>query len=148
MAGIYTEDQLHQKSPQELTSLLYAASIDKLEQAITAINRGRFIESNQLLVKCNDILYRLGAGLNYEAGIVADQLEALYNYAAETLIQANIHKDAERVRQVLKVIRSLAEAWQTALSKGPVKPSAAQLTRSRAYDQDKAFHQSKVNLQE
>ena len=52
---------------------------------IEDINGKNLIDANKKLQKANDILYRLGAGLNYEAGIIADQLDALYNYMAERI---------------------------------------------------------------
>ena len=47
------------------------------------------MDANKKLQKTNDILHRLGAGLNYEAGIIADQLDTLYNYMADRVIEGN-----------------------------------------------------------
>ena len=51
------------------------------------------MEANTKLQKVNDLLERLGAGLNYEAGIIADQLDTLYNYMANQVIEGNLKKD-------------------------------------------------------
>lgn len=114
MAEVLTEESIHKKTPQELTNLLYKALIDNLERAIKLINKNRIIEANRLLQNSNDILYRLGAGLNYEAGIVADQLEALYNYMAERLVEANRSKSVEIIGEVLTLTKEISDAWQTA----------------------------------
>ena len=66
---------------------------------------------------------RLGAGLNYEAGIIADQLDALYNYMAEHTIEANRKKDTTMIQEVLSIAERLAEAWNTAMKN---KPSTTQ----------------------
>ena len=78
-----TDELIYQKNSQEITSLLYEALIDLLNNSIEDIKDKNLIDANKKLQKANDILYRLGAGLNYEAGIIADQLDALYNYMAE-----------------------------------------------------------------
>ena len=57
------------------------------------------------LQKANDILKRLGVGINYEAGIIADQLDMLYNYMADKLIEANLKKDPEIIKEVIKNTR-------------------------------------------
>ncbi len=131
-----TEELIYQKSPQELTSLLYEVLIENLQSSVRAVERKKYMLANQKLQKANDILYRLGAGLNYEAGIIADQLEALYNYMAERLIAANIKKDAEEIRQVLAIVDRLADAWNEAVKSNP-KPAQSGLRKmANAYEQN------------
>ncbi|KHF29013.1 Flagellar protein FliS [Anoxybacillus sp. BCO1] len=69
--------------------------------------------------KANDILQRLGVGLNYDAGIIAHQLDALYNYMAERLIDANMKKDVAMMQEVLTIAKDIATAWNEALKKQP-----------------------------
>lgn len=135
MAEVLTEDLLHKKTPQQLTTLLFQECLDRLNQAIAAIHAKRYIESNQLLQKCNDILYRLGAGLNYEAGIIADELEALYDYMALKLIEANLTKKTEPIMEVKQILYQILDAWMVALEKNE-DPSASTLHRKKtaAYD--------------
>ena len=73
------------------------------------------------LQKTNDILYRLGAGLNYEAGIIADQLDALYNYMADRVIEGNMKKDITIIQEVLSISERLAGAWNEAMKNKPCK---------------------------
>lgn len=136
MAVVLTENDLHGKTPQELTSLLYEICIEKLENATEAIKKKNYIEANTLLQGCNDILYRLGAGLNYEAGIIADQLEVIYNYMAEKLIQANIQKDLNIINEVISLLKMIDEAWKDALKKGNASPNQTVRRKASAYEQD------------
>lgn len=135
MSEVLTEDLLHKKTPQELTALLYQECLNRLELAITAIENKEFIEGNQLLQKCNDILYRLGAGLNYEAGIIADELEAVYDYMAHKLIEANLNKRIEPIEEVKGLLIEIMNAWKFALDKkeDPAQ-SALHKQRASAYD--------------
>ncbi|MTI46620.1 flagellar export chaperone FliS [Sporosalibacterium faouarense] len=113
-----TEKILLEKSPQEITSILYKGCIEKLKISIEAIEDKDYEKANKLLQKCNDIIYRLGAGLKYEVGPIADQLDNLYNYMAEELIQANIKKDVDSVRIVLRIMRDISKSWDLAMEKG------------------------------
>jgi len=112
---IYEEQEIMDMKPQELTALLYQAFLEKLRASIKALEEGDAVGSNYLLQGCNDILERLGAGINYKAGIIADQLEALYSFCAETLIEANIKKDKALMEQVLTIMENISQAWSAAM---------------------------------
>lgn len=118
MKEVLTEKNLMEKSSQELTSILYIGCIEKLQNTIEAINNKDYEQANNLMQKCNDIVYRLGAGIKYEAGLIADQLDNLYNYIAEVLIEANLKKDVKLIEMVLVIMKELSEAWDVAMSKG------------------------------
>ena len=117
MNYLLNEKTLLEKSSQELTDILYKGCIDKLKKSIIAVKSKDYGEANRQLQKCNDIIYRLGAGLKYDAGQIADQLDNLYNYMAEKLIQANISKDVESIEIVLAIMQELSDSWQIAMTK-------------------------------
>lgn len=134
MTDFLTEELIYKKSPQEITSMLYEACIDNLEGAISALKKKDYFTSNKLLKKSNDILYRLDAGINYEAGIIADQLDALYDYMSEKLIEANIKKDVSAVEEVLKILTELSTSWNEALkNKANAQPNAVR-QKNLAYE--------------
>jgi flagellar protein FliS len=114
---VLTDEILYQKNSQELTALLYEGFITNLEESLKSIERKNFIEANEKLQRANDILERLGVGLRYEAGTIAEQLDTLYNYMASQLIEANLHKDAQIIQHVLKLIQPIAEAWNEIIKK-------------------------------
>ncbi|MCM3714925.1 flagellar export chaperone FliS [Alkalihalobacillus oceani] len=125
MTTLITNEALHQKSPQEITALLYEACLINLEDSITNIEEKDFIAANEKLQKASDIIHRLGAGLNYEAGIVADQLEQLYNYIADRLVEANFKKDATMIREIIAILEPLVKSWNEAMkSKRDAQPKA------------------------
>lgn len=110
-----TEEIIYSKTPQELTAFLYEGLIDHLESAIVFIDEQNHIDANQKLQKANDILHRLGVGLKYEAGPIAEQLDTLYNFMANQLIEANFKKDKQKIQGVLKIIVEIAGAWNTVM---------------------------------
>jgi flagellar protein FliS len=119
-----TDEILYQKTSQEITAFLYEGIINNLEESIELIEAKNFHQANVQLQKVNDILHRLGVGLKYEAGPIAQQLDILYNYMAAQVIEANIHKDTQIIQNVLRVIGPIAKAWNEALTKKDHKPSS------------------------
>lgn len=128
-----TKEMIYQKTPQQLTALLYEAGLAQFEKADLFLKEGSFSEANEAMQKINDITERLGAGLNYEAGIIADQLDHVYNFIADTVIQANLQKDAEKLAQAQKLFQSIADAWNEAMKTAPSKPVAR---KKNAYEQN------------
>lgn len=133
MSDFLTEELIFKKTPQEITSLLYEGCITTLEESIEAIKTKDYFKSNHLLKKANDILYRLDAGINYEAGIIADQLDALYDYMSEKLIEANINKDIVLIEEVLIHLNELSAAWNRAVKNKNIQPNAMR-QKANAYE--------------
>ncbi|CUA80566.1 MULTISPECIES: flagellar export chaperone FliS [Anoxybacillus] len=128
-----TEEAVYKKTPQQLTALLYEGLIESVEEAIASTKKGDYSYANKLLQKANDILQRLGVGLNYDAGIIAHQLDALYNYMAERLIDANMKKDVAMMQEVLTIAKDIATAWNEALKKQPTTNVVAK--KAATYEQ-------------
>ncbi|EKN67655.1 flagellar biosynthetic protein FliS [Schinkia azotoformans MEV2011] len=134
MTGILTEEALYKKSPQEITALLYEACLTNLEESIDDINNKDYVIANKKLQKANDILQRLGAGLNYEAGIIADQLDVLYNYMADKVVEANYKKDTLLIEEVIKGMEPISIAWNEALKKKPAQTANVLKNKAMAYE--------------
>lgn len=139
---ILTEEWIYQKNSQQLTALLYEGLMECLEEAIGALKQKDHWKANKQLQKGNDILRRLGVGLRYDAGIIAHQLDALYNYMAERLIEANMKKDAAAVQEVLQLTTTIATAWNEALKSGASSVHAAQRQKAAAYEQFITYEKS------
>ncbi|ERN54886.1 flagellar export chaperone FliS [Alkalihalophilus marmarensis] len=134
MTTFLTNEALHQKSSQELTALLYEACLINLEDSLELIDQKEFVEANAKLQKASDIIHRLGAGINYEAGIIADQLEQVYNYAADKIVEANIKKDKAMIEEVIQIIQSIMSSWNEAMkSKKDIQPKMMK-QKANAYE--------------
>ena len=148
MVEFLTDELIYQKSSQELTSLLYEVLINNLNTSIEDIKEKRYIEVNKKLQKTNDILHRLGAGLNYEAGIIADQLDTLYNYMADRVIEGNMKKDIVIIQEVLSISERLAGAWNEAMRNKPAKTQSHIRKKTNAYEQNVMVLERKTNTVE
>ncbi|MBB5324258.1 flagellar protein FliS [Anoxybacillus tepidamans] len=129
-----TEEAIYKKTPQQLTALLYEGLLESLEEAIASTKQGDYVRANKRLQKANDILCRLGVGLKYDAGIVAHQLDALYNYMAERLIDANVKKDVGMMQEVLNIATEIARAWNEAMKKEAKPVQKAFMQKAAVYE--------------
>ncbi|WYP28018.1 flagellar protein FliS [Alkalihalobacillus sp. FSL W8-0930] len=131
---LISQETLHKKTSQELTLLLYESALNNLESAVNHIERDNYEQANKNLQKTNDILERLGVGINYEAGILADQLEQLYNYLADEVITANLLKDRIRIQHVHGIILSLFSAMIEAVKDKRVANDRVNHKQTNAYE--------------
>lgn len=132
---LISKEALHKKSPQEITALLYEAGLNNLEEAKVAINEKGFLLANEKLQKVNDIVERLGAGINYEAGIIADQLDTVYNYISDRVIHANYHKDVRAIDEVIQLLTEISSAWHQAIKNNKDSQPKATKQKANAYEQ-------------
>lgn len=130
---LLTNDVIYKKTPQELTAFLYEGLIVNLEAARDLIAENQLFEANQKLQKSNDIVERLGIGLKYEAGPIAEQLDNLYNYMAIQIILANRNKDTSLIENVLNIVGPIAQAWNTAMKTKIMNP-ALSVRKMSAYE--------------
>nr|WP_065410469.1 flagellar export chaperone FliS [Bacillus wudalianchiensis] len=143
-----TKEMIYQKSSQELTALLYEAAVTNLKTAIKQLENQQYIEANQAMQKVNDILHRLGVGLNYESGIIADQLDALYNYMADQLIEANIKKDASLAKEILTILEEITGAWTATMKAKPTLKQSSFRKQSSAYEKHVMVSDRELNTVE
>ncbi|MDV2683253.1 flagellar export chaperone FliS [Alkalihalophilus lindianensis] len=134
MTTFLTNEALHQKSPQELTALLYEACLTNLEDAMALIDQKEFTEANEKLKKASDIVHRLGTGINYEAGIIADQLDQVYNYLADQLVEANIRKDKNIIQEAITILEALMSSWNEAMKSKKDSQPKMMKQKANAYE--------------
>jgi flagellar biosynthetic protein FliS len=114
--------------PELITSLLYKKFLQKIDEAIEATPRRKYDKANSALQHCNDIVTRLGFGIKYEAGVLADRLEMLYQYVFELVLEANRTKDVAKMEEAKRIIKDLDEAWTIAMEKVKQSGNAAPST--------------------
>ncbi|WVE36769.1 flagellar protein FliS, partial [Priestia megaterium] len=108
--------------------------IQNIGEAIIAIQHSDYFTANEKIKQCNDILYRLGIGLRYQAGIIAEQLDTLYNYMSEQLIMANFKKDTIILCEVQQMMKKLSNAWNEVLKATP-NTSSLRKNKLSSYEQ-------------
>ncbi|TDQ36936.1 flagellar export chaperone FliS [Aureibacillus halotolerans] len=128
------EDVIYKKTPQQLTALLYEAASDHLATAKAAIENKEFASANRSLSTCTAIFRKLSTGIDYQGGVIAEQLAALYSYLIDCSVEANLYKNREQVVLMISIVNDIREAWQEAILKTPVPAEPLGRQRQQSYE--------------
>lgn len=111
----YKNQSIMLASREELTLMLYNGCARFIQRASMAIDESNIQETHENIIRAQNIISELMNTLNMEYEI-SRNLMSLYTYMIERLIDANIKKDKSILDEVLEMITSLAETWETAMS--------------------------------
>lgn len=109
----YQTNKYQTASPHRLILMLYNGAIQFANNAVQAIQEKNIAETNKWIQKTQDIIYELLSSLNTkEGGQLARNLQNLYFYMIDRLIEANIKKDEEPLHEVIKIIQEIKSSWE------------------------------------
>lgn len=111
-------------TPAQLVTMLYDRLMLDLGRAEQAQVAADWVAAREQLLHAQAIVAELSSTLRIDAWDGGDGLAALYAYANEALITANIHRDVEATRQVVRLLEPLRTAWHQAAAALPA-PGAA-----------------------
>lgn len=113
VSNVYKQNQITAASPKKLVTMLYSGCIKFLRLAELGLEENRLDRVNENIIKAQNIIQELRVTLNMDVeGEVAGQLASLYDYFLSELVQANIHKDKEKIMFVRNQMSELLEAWE------------------------------------
>lgn len=121
MAGNYGSNQYKQTSIKtanrgQILIMLYEAAIQNVKKASVAIDKKDLAGKGQAIGKAHDIINELINTLDFEVGgDIARDLERLYNFMTEQLLQANMNNTKEPLVAVQKNLETLLQAWRVAV---------------------------------
>ncbi|MBE3580494.1 MAG: flagellar export chaperone FliS [Thermoanaerobacteraceae bacterium] len=122
----YRTNQVFTLSQEKLVLMMYDGGLRFCRQGLAALKDRDYEKANENLIRAQEILAELMAGLNFEAGEVARQLYRLYEFMHWYLVQANVNKRAAMVEEVIELLQGLRDAWEEAVRKCQSRSSAAQ----------------------
>jgi flagellar protein FliS len=106
-AAVSTVDQ------RKLILMLYDGAIKFLTLATDRIEQGDGYEAHKNLIRGKSIIAELLASLNMEqGGEIARNLQRLYTYMFNELIDANLNSDTDRIGLVISLLKELRVGWQ------------------------------------
>lgn len=99
--------------PHRLVLLLFDGALEAIQQATAHMAAGRVAEKGKALGKAVRIVEEgLKASLDRNTGgAMAQQLTALYDYAALRLLRANLRNDHAALAEVASLLADLRDAW-------------------------------------
>ncbi len=120
-------------SPHRLIVMLFEGAETALRTALVQMAARDIPAKGRSISKAINIIDNgLRASLDTKAGgEIAGNLEALYEYMNNRLLQANLNNSEEMVQEVLKLLGELKGAWESIAPPTATVPSRAQ---AQGYD--------------
>ena len=114
----YFQQQVSTIPKEKLVLMLYEGEIKFLKKALEAISEKNIQEAHYNIRRAQDILVGLMSGVNRALGQIAENFFNLYEYMHSRLIDANVEKNADMVKEVLDMTIELKNAWEKMLKAG------------------------------
>ena len=128
----YLKTQVTTVDGVKLIVLLYEGAIKFLSSAQEGIREKDVTKRHNNIYRVLDIIAELRNSLNFsQGGEVATSLDALYLFMEGHLMTANIQNDAQKIQDVVNMLSSLKEAWETIASKPEVRKATEAPSRSK-----------------
>ena len=107
-------------SKGQLVLMLFDGIVRFLDRSLTGFEMEDPAESNQTIsnniLRAQDIIRELNRSLNMEAGgDVAMTLHRLYGYYDRRLMESNVRKDRDGIKEIIGLVSVLRDAWAAML---------------------------------
>ena len=106
--------QVSEASPHRLVQMLMEGGLDRMAQAKGALSRGDIAQKGLMLGKAIEIISGLRDGLEpdkAEDPASVQQLDALYDYMSNRLVEANQVNDADMIDEVARLLITVKSGW-------------------------------------
>lgn len=110
----YQEQAVFTAPPEELTLMLYDGCIKFLSRAEIGIEDKNIEMANTNLIKAQNIISELNVSLKMEYE-VSKGLRPLYDYMHSRLLEANLKKDNDIVKEVKGFVVEMRDTWKEAI---------------------------------
>lgn len=112
----YQRVNISTADPVRIVVLLYEGAIKNLNQAMRLVGQDNDTFSAKINRTLDIINYLRNALDHQKGGEIAGNLERLYDYMRDTLNQANISKDNEKIQLVIGLLQTVLEGWRGIIS--------------------------------
>jgi len=115
MNGIaaYQESTVSTQSKGRLIVMLYDGAIKFMRLAIKELEAKNYEAKGHYINKAQDIINELNVVLDMDAGgEIATNLRKLYCFMSNRLSEANIKRDPQMIRDVIKLMEELNQSWK------------------------------------
>jgi flagellar protein FliS len=108
----YYEQQILNSDPVTLIRLVYQTTITSVEEAREHLRHKRIVERSAAITRAYSALAHLLCALRPEtAPDLCERLSALYLFMQRRLLDANLDQADRPLEEVLRLLRTLKEAW-------------------------------------
>lgn len=113
----YQKTAVTTASKEQVLLMLYEAAIKHLNKAAECTKTRDLAGKGVAVGKAHDIVNELSNSLDMKVGgEVAANLERLYGFVVDQIVQGNLHNDYQKFEQARKVLETLYEGWKGAVA--------------------------------
>lgn len=116
----YRQTATQTASPGQLVLMLYDGALRFLEKSLSGFDVEDPAQSNEMIsnniIRAQNILAELNGTLNLaDGGSLAQTLRGLYNYMDDRLMESNLRKHPEGIRETIRRLTAIRDAWSQML---------------------------------
>ena len=112
----YLANSVNAASPEQLMLMLYDGAVRFISLGIQAIENGLIDKRAYYINKTSAIVSEFAATLDHSQDAkLAEDLDALYGYMLNRLMEANLKNDAAPLLEVKKLLTDLRATWAQAI---------------------------------
>lgn len=98
-------------SPHRLIQMLLEGALSRIAQAKGHIERNEIKQKGEAIGMAVSIIGGLRDSLDKSQGDIAQNLDALYEYIGNRLLQANVNSDVKMLKEVQGLLLEIKSAW-------------------------------------
>ncbi len=113
----YRQTAVTTASREQVLIMLYEGAIKHLKKASECCQKKDLPGKGIAVGKAHDIIMELSNSLDFNVGgEIAKNLERLYMFMVEQIVQGNIHNDHTKFDHSRKLLENLLEGWRVAIA--------------------------------
>ncbi len=121
----YLESQLMMATPQKLRLLLIEGALRFARKTLEQWEAGETEPAFESLLRCRRVVTELLGSIRPEQTAAARKIADVYLYLFRALTEAQMHGDADKLRDVIRVLEIDRDTWQEVCVKMPHAPDPA-----------------------
>lgn len=110
-AKLYQQNAIKTASPAKLTLMLYDGAVKFCNIALEGIEENDINKAHTNIMKAENIILELRSSLDMKYP-VAEEFEKVYDYVYRRLVEANMKKDPEILKEATKHIKTMRDTWK------------------------------------
>ena len=111
----YKNVQVSTADKGKLVILLYERAIENINFCINNMNYKNYDQVNKKLLNTIDIFDELIDSLDMKVGEISERLKSIYLFFTEMIRKANLKKEVEPLKEIIKIIDDLFKVWKAAV---------------------------------
>lgn len=110
-AQLYQQNSINTASPAKLTLMLYDGAIKFCNIGLEGIEEKDIQKAHDNIMKAEKIIMQLRSSLDMKYP-VAEDFDRVYDYVYRRLVEANMKKDAEVLKEATEHIKTMRDTWK------------------------------------